>query len=110
MARILHLEADESFRKKISDALKISGHEVVSVCDATDAEKNRDAFDLYIISEITYDPYFSGLLFALHVTEKGGKVLLMSEKKKFSKFPFIPISAIGKLPSVVDDLLLLQTM
>lgn len=94
MASILVLHDDASVRERLSKILKPIGFRVVT-CASTEEASKHDArtFDLYLCGQM--GKYSDGLIYALDAKDKGAKVVIISERKKFHQFPLLHIGAIS---------------
>jgi DNA-binding response OmpR family regulator len=92
MARILHLEDDLAITKRLSAILRQDGHIVTTHTALEDAQIDRGVYDLYICG--TLGRYSDGLSFALKKKEAGETVLILANRRKFSRLPFINTSSL----------------
>ena len=91
MARILHLEDDSEVRVRFRALMAEEGHEVTtfrSCKKALEAHK-QESFDLYVCGQL--GKYSDGLAFAADMQQQNEKVLIISDKQKFSKIPYVSV-------------------
>jgi DNA-binding response OmpR family regulator len=85
MARILHLEDDEKVRKRFAEIVELDGHEVEGFDKVPDIEDVPN-YDLYVCNQM--GRHSDGLSLAAELAGKGKKVLILSDRRKFSRIPF----------------------
>jgi hypothetical protein len=88
VARIFHLEDDLRIRKKFAQVMEKSGHTVVGVSILPLVIDVLD-FDLYVCGPL--GKYSDGLGFAAEMKHKGKKVVILSDRLKFSRIPYIGV-------------------
>ena len=88
------LHDDASVRERLSRILGPTGYRVVT-CASTEEASKHDArtFDLYLCGQM--GKYSDGLIYALDAKDKGAKVVIVSERKKFNQFPLLNVGAIS---------------
>jgi DNA-binding NtrC family response regulator len=96
MARILHLEDNEHVREKLKTLLQKEGHQVVGFdCHKKALEAHlKESFDLYVCGQL--GKYSDGLAFAADMQHQNKKVLVISDKQKFSKIPYLSVYFVSR--------------
>ncbi len=112
MAKILVLDDDACVGDRLSKILTSTSNEVSvcrSVSDAETAEANTPTghFDLYICGPV--GKYSDGLIFALDRAQKGRKVVIVANRRKFSRLPFLNKGELqskdGRVSSLISHIL-----
>ncbi len=93
MARILVLQEDSRVRKKLLALFSSHGDTVVLCFTLSMAHAASGEFDLYVCSAL--GKHSDGLVFALEKAEKGGKVVVVGHRQKFSRIPFVNIERLA---------------
>ena len=102
MSKILVLYEDSVIRSHISSILTGEGHEVVE-CDSADCPEAKDkTIDLYICGQL--GKYSDGLIFAAERAMEDKKVLVLSDRRKFSRIPFLGIQLLTKKEAVIEEI------
>lgn len=90
MAKVLHLGVNSQIRDLISSVVSEMGHEILFFSDPDLALQNSCDVDLFIVSEGTIDnDHFNGYLFALERMGEGKKVIILADRHKFTRVPYL---------------------
>lgn len=101
MNRILVLHDDASVRERLVSILSAKGYGVESFASIEETQGiDVRSFDIHLCGQM--GKYSDGLIFALDSADNGIKVAIISEKKKFNKFPLIHTGSLSD-NSVVDE-------
>ncbi len=98
MSRIVHLEDNLEKRLLLRDILSQDGHEVIGASSIVEARDVAGQVDLYLCAQL--GKYSDGLSFATEMLELGRKVIILSDRRKFHKIPFISYGSLFS-PEVV---------
>jgi DNA-binding response OmpR family regulator len=101
MAKILILYEDSVIRSHLSSILKEEGYKVVE-CDSVDsAEAKGTGIDLFICGQL--GKYSDGLLFAAEKAMEGKRVLILADRRKFSRIPFMGIQLLTNREALLEE-------
>lgn len=87
MASVLLLEDDRELRKKILALLVGAGHSVISCQTVSEAREIAGHVDLYVCGPL--GKHSDGLVFALEKADQDKRVVIVANRRKFSRLPFV---------------------
>jgi len=98
VSRILHLEDDlavlESFK------IAVEGQHIVVPCRSlSEANETVVSPSIFVCGPLGKNS--DGLIFALEKAREGKKVLVLADRRKFSRLPFLSVSALSDKAEVL---------